>query len=56
MRIGGFWHNLSHGKLLQIIYLFIYLFMLNQSKLIYILLAYPSQLGLVNVTLMTVCL
>ena len=53
MRIGGFWHNLSYGKLLQIIYLFIYLFMLNQS--ICFLLADPSQLGLVNVTLMTVC-
>ena len=53
MRIGGFWHNLSYGKLLQIIYL-TYLFMLNQS--IYFLLADPSQLGLVNVTLMTVCL
>ena len=25
MRIGGFSHNLSYGKLLQIIYLFIYL-------------------------------
>ena len=55
MRIGGCWHNLSYGKLLQIMYLrLIYLFMLNQS--VYFLLADPSQLGLVNVTLMTVCL
>ena len=53
MRIGGFWHNLSYGKLLQIIYLFIYLCSIES---IYFLHADPSQLGLVNVTLMTVCL